>query len=87
MQVSWYACTIFACIAVISRLFIRFRKLGSLRLDDALIILSACCLVGDLAIQQHMWNLGMVEMPKASRDNVIEIMKVRTTVSDERVIS
>jgi hypothetical protein len=52
-----------------------------LRLDDAFIILSACCLAGGLAIQQHMWNMGMAEIPKASRDNYIEMMKVRTAVS------
>ncbi|CAH0023353.1 unnamed protein product [Clonostachys rhizophaga] len=74
--VSWYVCTILAWILVIARLFTRWRKLGSLRLDDAFIILSACCLAGDLAIQQHMWNMGMGEIPKASRDNYIEMMKM-----------
>lgn len=75
MQVSWYVCPSLAWILVIARLFARWRKLGSLRLDDAFIILSECCLAGDLAIQQHMWNMGMAEIPKASRDNYIEMMK------------
>uniref|UniRef100_A0A8H7NC50 Rhodopsin domain-containing protein n=1 Tax=Bionectria ochroleuca TaxID=29856 RepID=A0A8H7NC50_BIOOC len=74
--VSWYVCTGLAWILVIARLFTRWRKLGSLSLDDAFIILSACCLAGGLAIQQHMWNMGMAEIPKASRDNYIEMMKM-----------
>jgi hypothetical protein len=52
------------------------RKLGLLAIDDGLIILAACCLIGDLIIQQHMWNLGMADIPNASRENFIQIMKV-----------
>lgn len=59
-----------------ARLWIRISKFGSLALEDAFIILATCCLVGDLAIQQYMWNLGMAEMGTASRQNFIHIMQV-----------
>ncbi|KAF4460611.1 integral membrane PTH11 [Fusarium albosuccineum] len=74
--VSWYICTAVACIFLITRLWIRIRKFGSLGLDDGFIILASCCLIGDLVIQQHMWNLGMAEIPKASREEFIQIMKM-----------
>ncbi|EEU36198.1 hypothetical protein NCS52_01403500 [Fusarium sp. LHS14.1] len=74
--ISWYICTVVACLFLAARLWIRFRKFGSLAVDDGLIILATCCLIGDLVIQQHMWNLGMAEIPKASRENFIQIMKM-----------
>nr|RBQ86596.1 hypothetical protein FVER53263_13925 [Fusarium verticillioides] len=74
--ISWYICTVIACIFLILRIWARVRKLGLLAIDDGLIILAACCLIGDLIIQQHMWNLGMADMANASRDDFIQIMKM-----------
>ncbi|KAH8679438.1 hypothetical protein BGZ61DRAFT_457160 [Ilyonectria robusta] len=74
--VSWYVCTIVAFIFVVARLWIRVSKFGSLALEDGFIILATCCLVGDLAIQQYMWNLGMAEMGTASRQDFIHIMQM-----------
>ncbi|KAF4337987.1 srpk, partial [Fusarium beomiforme] len=73
--VSWYICTVIACIFLILRIWVRVRK-GLFGIDDGLIILSACCLIGDLIIQQHMWNLGMADMANASREDFIQIMKM-----------
>lgn len=56
----------------------RIRKFGALAVDDGLIILATCCLIGDLIIQQHMWNLGMADIPSASQEDFIQIMKVDT---------
>lgn len=61
---------------MVARLWIRVSKFGSLALEDGFIILATCCLVGDLAIQQYMWNLGMAEMGTASRQDFIHIMQV-----------
>ncbi|KAF4500480.1 srpk [Fusarium agapanthi] len=74
--ISWYICTVVACIFLALRIWVRVRKLGLLGIDDGLIILAACCLIGDLIIQQHMWNLGMADMASASRDDFIQIMKM-----------
>ncbi|KAM0296009.1 hypothetical protein HYE67_005282 [Fusarium culmorum] len=74
--VSWYISTVVACIFLVLRLWIRARKLGSLQIDDAFIILSACCLIGDLIIQQHMWNLGMANIPGATREQFKGMMQM-----------
>ncbi|KAM5347794.1 hypothetical protein ACJ41O_007618 [Fusarium nematophilum] len=74
--ISWYICTVVAVVFVAARVWIRARKFGALGIDDGLIILATCCLIGDLVIQQHMWNLGMAEIPKASREEFIQIMKM-----------
>ncbi|RGP58882.1 hypothetical protein FSPOR_11721 [Fusarium sporotrichioides] len=74
--VSWYISTVVACIFLILRLWIRVRKLGSLQIDDAFIVLSACCLIGDLIIQQHMWNLGMANIPGASPEQFKGMMQM-----------
>ncbi|KAH7175872.1 hypothetical protein EDB81DRAFT_771294 [Dactylonectria macrodidyma] len=74
--VSWYICTVAAFIFLVARLWIRLRKFGSLGLEDCFIILATCCLVGDLIIQQYMWNLGMAEMGNASRQDFIHIMQM-----------
>lgn len=52
------------------------RKLGSLQIDDGFIILSACCLIGDLIIQQHMWNLGMANIGGATPEQFKGMMQV-----------
>ncbi|KHN94894.1 uncharacterized protein MAM_07313 [Metarhizium album ARSEF 1941] len=78
--VSWYICTAVAVLFVIARLFSRYHRLGSLCIDDGLVTLAACCLIGDLIIQQYMWNLGMAEIRKASRQDFIQIMKIQMIV-------
>ncbi|KAM0334441.1 hypothetical protein ACHAQA_001468 [Verticillium albo-atrum] len=74
--VSWYICTVTAAIFVIARLWVRIRKFGSLGIDDGLIILALCCLIGDLVIQQHMFNLGMSDMGNASPQEMKQIMQM-----------
>lgn len=54
----------------------RVRKFGALAVDDGLLVLAACCLIGDLVIQKHMWNLGMADMANATREEFIQIMKM-----------
>jgi hypothetical protein len=55
---------------------VRWKTFRAFALDDGFLVLAACCLIGDLIIQQHMWNLGMAEIPTATRGEFIEIMKV-----------
>ncbi|KAH6954599.1 hypothetical protein DER45DRAFT_615929 [Fusarium avenaceum] len=74
--VSWYICTVVATIFLILRLWIRVRKFGSLALDDGLIILATACLWGDLIIQQHMWNLGMANIPGATPEQFKQLMQM-----------
>ncbi|KAF6836464.1 hypothetical protein CMUS01_05407 [Colletotrichum musicola] len=74
--ISWYICTAAAAVFLVLRLWIRIRRFKSLAIDDGLIILSTCCLIGDLVIQQHMWNLGMAEIPTATREEFIQIMQM-----------
>ncbi|CAD0027527.1 unnamed protein product [Aureobasidium pullulans] len=74
--ISWYICTIIPCFFLFLRLFSRWQKFGRLALDDYFLILAALCLIGDLAIQQHMWNLGLGNMAEASQEDFIGIMKV-----------
>ena len=45
-------------------------------IEDYLIILALCCLIGDLVIQQHMWNLGLGDMSKVSPENFKGIMQM-----------
>ncbi|TIA18485.1 hypothetical protein D6C81_05069 [Aureobasidium pullulans] len=71
-----YICTIIPCFFLFLRLFSRWQKFGRLALDDYFLILAALCLIGDLAIQQHMWNLGLGNMAEASQEDFIGIMKV-----------
>ncbi|KAJ4256882.1 hypothetical protein NW762_008978 [Fusarium torreyae] len=75
--VSWYICTAVACIFLILRLWVRIRKLGALGIDDGFITFATACLIGDLAIQQHMWNLGMADIGQASAENFVQIMKMK----------
>ncbi|KAG8408352.1 hypothetical protein J3459_017893 [Metarhizium acridum] len=74
--ISWYICTVAAVLFLVARLSTRYQRLRLLGTDDGLITLAACCLIGDLIIQQYMWNLGMAEIPKASREEFIQIMKM-----------
>jgi hypothetical protein len=50
--------------------------MGNLGIDDYLIMLAVGCLIGDLAIQQHMWNLGLGDMSKASPEDFKGIMQM-----------
>ncbi|KAK8915392.1 hypothetical protein VCV18_010940 [Metarhizium anisopliae] len=74
--ISWYICTVVALLFLVARLTTRYQRLRSLAIDDGLITLAGCCLIGDLVIQQYMWNLGMANIPKASREELIQIMKM-----------
>ncbi|KAF7554311.1 hypothetical protein G7Z17_g3015 [Cylindrodendrum hubeiense] len=74
--ISWYICTVVACVFVAARLWIRVSKFGALTIEDAFIVLATGCLIGDLAIQQYMWNLGMADVGNASRQNFIHIMQM-----------
>ncbi|KAH7367401.1 hypothetical protein B0T11DRAFT_275230 [Plectosphaerella cucumerina] len=74
--ISWYICTCVAVLFVLARLWVRVRKFGAVAIDDGLIVLATCCLIGDLIIQQHMWNLGMADIPNAGPDNFVQIMKM-----------
>ena len=80
-QISWYICTIIPIIFLSLRIISRYNRFGRLSIDDGFLILGACCLIGDLAIQQHMWNLGMANMAGATREEFIQIMKVDGVVS------
>lgn len=56
---SWYIVTIIACIFLVCRLWVRWRLLKRLYLDDLFVMVAALCLIGDLVIQHYMFNLGM----------------------------
>lgn len=58
------------------RLVVKWKNFGRLIIDDFLIILAACCLLGDLIIQHYMWIQGMANIGGASSDQFIRIMKV-----------
>lgn len=73
---SWYICTVAAVPFVSLRLYTRWSKFGGLAVEDGLILLAMLCLIGDLAIQQHMWNLGLGDMSKVSPENFKGIMQM-----------
>lgn len=75
-QVSWYICVAFASVFVVARLWVRLATFRKLSVEDGFVILSICCLIADLIIQQLMWSWGMASIPTASRENFIRIMKV-----------
>ncbi|KAH6638844.1 hypothetical protein C7974DRAFT_448580 [Boeremia exigua] len=64
--VSWYICTVAAVPFVCLRTYTRWAKFGGLAIEDGFIILALLCLIGDLAIQQHMWNLGLGDIAKGT---------------------
>ncbi|KAL2795558.1 hypothetical protein BJX66DRAFT_350540 [Aspergillus keveii] len=74
--VSWYICTIVACIFLVARLAVRWQLLKRLYLDDLLVTLAALCLVGDLAIQHYMFDQGMSEMANTTITEKINMMKM-----------
>ncbi|KAH7035935.1 uncharacterized protein B0I36DRAFT_97951 [Microdochium trichocladiopsis] len=75
--VSWYICTVVAVGFLIARLIVRWQRLAALYLEDGLLCLAACCLIGDLIIQHYMWTLGLAE-PQASVsfENFVSMMKM-----------
>ncbi|KAB2578207.1 hypothetical protein DBV05_g3168 [Lasiodiplodia theobromae] len=74
--VSWYICTGVAGLFLVSRLWVRWDNMGGLYLDDYLITAAFCCLVGDLAIQQRMWNIGLKNMAEVTPEHFVEMMKL-----------
>jgi len=57
-------------------MYTRWSKFGGLAIEDGLIVLSLLCLIGDLGIQQHMWNLGLGDMASVTPDNLKGIMQM-----------
>ena len=76
LQVSWYICTFAALGFLALRITVRIQRFRHLYIDDYLIILSSICLVGDLAIQQHMWNLGMSNIGGVDTPTRVKIFKM-----------
>ncbi|CAJ2507095.1 Uu.00g082810.m01.CDS01 [Anthostomella pinea] len=74
--ISWYICTVVALLFAAARMVNQCQKFGRLYLEDGFLVLATCCLIGDLIIQQYMWNRGVAEIPKASRDDFIAIMQM-----------
>ncbi|KAF3039020.1 hypothetical protein E8E12_007244 [Didymella heteroderae] len=74
--VSWYICTVAAVPFVVLRMYTRWAKFGGLAIEDGLIVLALLCLIGDLAIQQHMWNLGLGNMAAVTPENLKGIMQM-----------
>lgn len=57
-------------------MYSRWKRLGKLAIEDFLVLLALCCLIGDLVIQQHMWNLGLGDMSKVTPENFKGIMQM-----------
>ncbi|KAF2452134.1 hypothetical protein P171DRAFT_493824 [Karstenula rhodostoma CBS 690.94] len=74
--VAWYICTAAAVPFVALRMYSRWTRIGKLAIEDFLIILALCCFSGELAIQQHMWNLGLGDMPKVKPENFKGIIQM-----------
>jgi hypothetical protein len=58
------------------RIGVRLQRFRTLYIDDYLVILSTCCLIGDLGIQQYMWNLGMANIAAVDYDTRVAIQKM-----------
>jgi len=54
----------------------RWKRIGNLGIDDYLVLLAVGCLIGDLAIQQHMWNLGLGDPSKTTPEQFKGIMQM-----------
>jgi hypothetical protein len=50
--------------------------MGNLGIDDVLVMIALFCLIGDLGIQQHMWNLGLGDMSMVTPANFKAIMQM-----------
>jgi hypothetical protein len=57
-------------------MYSRWKRMGNLGIDDYLIMVATGCLIGDLAIQQHMWNLGLGDMSTVTPANFKGIMQM-----------
>lgn len=75
-QVSWYVCTVATLPFVALRMYTRWIRVGTLGIDDYLVLVAVACLIGDLGIQQHMWNLGLGDMSKATPADFKGIMQM-----------
>lgn len=58
------------------RLYSRFKRVGRLLIDDYIVLLAVACLIGDLGIQQHMWNLGLGDISTITPKNFKGIMQM-----------
>ncbi|KAL1592855.1 hypothetical protein SLS60_011272 [Paraconiothyrium brasiliense] len=58
------------------RMYSRWKRMGKLAVEDFLIVLALCCLIGDLGIQQHMWNLGLGDMSTVTPEKLKGIMQM-----------
>ncbi|KAF1966324.1 hypothetical protein BU23DRAFT_574141 [Bimuria novae-zelandiae CBS 107.79] len=76
IKITWYICTVAAVPFVAMRMYSRWSRLGSLAIEDYLIVLSLCCLIGDLGIQQHRWNLGLGHMSTVTPDKLKGILRM-----------
>ncbi|CZT47175.1 related to integral membrane protein PTH11 [Rhynchosporium secalis] len=84
---SWYICTIVAVFFLSARLVVKWIRFKAFSLDDGFLGLAGTCLVTDLVIQQHMWNLGMATPQLASRAEFEGIMQMIIPGSIAYVIS
>lgn len=57
-------------------MYTRWSMFGRLAIEDGLIILALLCLIGDLSIQQHMWNLGLGNMATVTPEKLKGIMQM-----------
>lgn len=69
-------CTVATFPFVALRMYSRFKRVGTLLIDDYLVLLAVACLIGDLAIQQHMWNLGLGDISTITPENFKGIMQM-----------
>ncbi|CAA9965856.1 hypothetical protein PTMSG1_09215 [Pyrenophora teres f. maculata] len=74
--VSWYICTVATVPFVALRMYTRWKRIGNLGIDDFLVLIAVSCLIGDLVIQQHMWNLGLGDMSTVTPENFKGIMQM-----------
>jgi len=75
--VSWYICSIVAIGFLLARLIARWQRLAALFIEDYLLCLAGCCLLGDLIIQHYMWTLGLAEpQDKVTLDGFVNMMKM-----------
>jgi hypothetical protein len=75
-QVSWYVCTVATVPFIALRMYARWNRMGNLGIDDLFVLLALTCLIGDLVIQQHMWNLGLGDMSTVTPANFKGIMQM-----------
>lgn len=57
-------------------MYTRWTKFGGLAIEDVLLCVALLCLIGDLGIQQHMWDLGLGDMTSVSQGELKGIMQM-----------